>query len=118
MEYYRKLGIRPIINAASTYTKLGGSIMAPSVAQAMADAAGCFLNLAELQEAVGKRLAELTHNEAAYVSNGAAAGLALATAACVTGDDVAKKARLGTDLSGMKNEIVIHRAHRNHYAVA
>jgi L-seryl-tRNA(Ser) seleniumtransferase len=118
MEYYRRLGVRPVINAASTYTKLGGSIMAPSVARAMADAAGCFLNLTELQDAVGKRLAELTHNEAAYVSNGAAAGLALATAACVTGDDVTKMARLPTDLSGMKNEIVIHRAHRNHYDVA
>jgi uncharacterized pyridoxal phosphate-dependent enzyme len=118
MEFYRRLGVRPVINAASTYTKLGGSIMAPSVAQAMADAAGCFLNLTELQDAVGKRLAELTHNDAAYVSNGAAAGLVLATAACVTGDDVSLMARLPNDLSGMKNEIVIHRAHRNHYDVA
>jgi L-seryl-tRNA(Ser) seleniumtransferase len=118
MDIYQRLGVRPVINAASTYTKLGGSIMTPPVAQAMADAAGCFLNLTELQEAVGRRLAELTHNEAAYVSNGAAAGLALATAACVTGDDVAFMARLPNDLAGMKNEIVIHRAHRNHYDVA
>jgi L-seryl-tRNA(Ser) seleniumtransferase len=118
LDIYRRLGVRPVINAASTYTKLGGSIMAPPVAQAMADAAGCFLNLSELQDAVGRRLAELTHNEAAYVSNGAAAGLALATAACVTGDDVSLMARLPNDLVGMKNEIVIHRAHRNHYDVA
>ncbi|HEY7030671.1 MAG TPA: aminotransferase class V-fold PLP-dependent enzyme [Thermomicrobiales bacterium] len=118
MDIYQRLGVRPVINAASTYTMLGGSIMAPPVAQAMADAAGCFLNLPELQAAVGRRLAELTHNEAAYVSNGAAAGLALATAACVTGDDVALMARLPNDLAGMKNEIVIHRAHRNHYDVA
>jgi uncharacterized pyridoxal phosphate-dependent enzyme len=118
VDIYRRLGVHPVINAASTYTKLGGSIMAPPVAQAMADAAGCFLNLTELQDAVGRRLAELTHNEAAYVSNGAAAGLALATAACVTGDDVALMARLPNDLDGMKNEVVIHRAHRNWYDVA
>jgi uncharacterized pyridoxal phosphate-dependent enzyme len=118
MDVYQRLGVRPVINAASTYTKLGGSIMAPHVAQAMADAAGCFLNLTELQDAVGRRLAELTHNEAAYVSNGAAAGLTLATAACVTGDDVALMARLPNDLDGMRNEVVIHRAHRNHYDVA
>ncbi|MEA2514004.1 MAG: D-glucosaminate-6-phosphate ammonia-lyase, partial [Thermomicrobiales bacterium] len=118
MEIYRRLGVRPVINAATTYTRLGGSIMAPQVAQAMADAAGCFLNLPELQEAVGRRLAELTHNEAAYVSNGAAAGLALATAACVTGEDVALMARLPNDLEEMKNEVVIHRAHRNWYDIA
>jgi L-seryl-tRNA(Ser) seleniumtransferase len=118
MEIYRRLGVRPVINAATTYTRLGGSIMAPQVPQAMADAAGCFLNLPELQEAVGRRLAELTHNEAAYVSNGAAAGLALATAACVTGEDVALMARLPNDLEGMKNEVVIHRAHRNWYDIA
>jgi L-seryl-tRNA(Ser) seleniumtransferase len=118
MDIYRRLGVRPVINAATTYTRLGGSIMAPQVAQAMADAAGCFLNLPELQEAVGRRLAELTHNEAAYVANGAAAGLALATAACVTGEDVALMARLPNDLDGMQNEVVIHRAHRNWYDIA
>jgi uncharacterized pyridoxal phosphate-dependent enzyme len=118
MDYYRRLGVRSVINAATTYTRLGGSIMAPQVAQAMADAAGCFLNLPELQEAVGRRLAELTRNEAAYVANGAAAGLALATAACVTGDDVTLMARLPNDLEGMKNEVVIHRAHRNWYDIA
>lgn len=118
MDVYQRLGVRPVINAASTYTRLGGSIMAPAVAQAMADAAGCFLNLPELQEAVGRRLAELTHNEAAYVANGAAAGLALATAACVTGEDVNLMARLPNDLDGMKDEVVVHRAHRNWYDIA
>src|SRR5215216_5519204 len=85
--FYDQLGVRPVINCATTYTRLGGSIMAPHVAQAMADAAGCFVSIPQLQEAVGRRLAELTGNEAAYVSNGAAAGLLLAAAACITGDD-------------------------------
>ena len=96
VDIYRKLGVQPVINCATTYTRLGGSIMAPHVAQAMADSAGAFVNIFELQAAVGKRLAELTHNEAAYVSNGAAAALALATASAITGDDVALMARLPT----------------------
>ena len=118
MDVYERLGIKPIINCAATYTKLGGSIMPPHVAQAMADAAGCFVDLGQLQEAIGKRLAELTYNEAAYVSNGAAAGLALAAAACITGDDVSAMMRLPTDLDGLKTEVIVHRAQRNYYDFA
>jgi L-seryl-tRNA(Ser) seleniumtransferase len=117
-EIYRSLGVRPVINCATTYTRLGGSIMEPAVAQAMADAAGVFIDLPELQIAVGRRLAELTGNESAYVSNGAAAGLTLAVAACITGDDPALMARLPNDLSGMKNEVIVHRTQRNFYDIA
>lgn len=118
MEIYEKLGVRPVINCATTYTRLGGSIMAPHVAQAMADSAGAFVNIFELQEAVGKRLAELTNNEAAYVSNGAAAALALATAGAITGNDLALMARLPNHLEGMKNQVVVHRTQRNWYDIA
>jgi len=118
VEIYEKLGIRPVINCATTYTRLGGSIMAPHVAQAMADSARAFVNIFELQEAVGKRLAELTNNEAAYVSNGAAAALALATAGAITGNDVALMARLPNHLEGMKNQVVVHRTQRNWYDIA
>ena len=117
-DIYRSLGVRPVINCATTYTRLGGSVMAPHVAQAVADAAGAFLDLTELQVAVGKRLAELTGNESAYVSNGAAAGLVLAVAACITGEDPALMARLPGDLSGMKNEVIVHRTQRNYYDIA
>ncbi|MCA9860379.1 MAG: aminotransferase class V-fold PLP-dependent enzyme, partial [Thermomicrobiales bacterium] len=117
-EIYQKLGVQPVINCATTYTRLGGSIMAPHVAQAMADSAGVFVNIFDLQEAVGKRLAELTHNEAAYVSNGAAAALTLATAAAVTGNDVALMARFPNRLDGLKNQVVVHRYQRNWYDVA
>ncbi len=118
MDIYQKLGVEPVINCATTYTRLGGSIMAPHVAQAMADSAGAFVNVFDLQAAVGKRLAELTGNEAAYVSNGAAAALALATAAAITGDDLALMARLPNDLDGMKNQVVVHRTQRNWYDIA
>lgn len=117
-DIYGQLGVRPVINCATTYTRLGGSIMAPHVARAMADASGAFVNLFDLQAAVGNRLAALTRNEAAYVSNGAAAALALATAACITGEDVSLMARLPMQTDGLKNEVVVHRSQRNWYDIA
>lgn len=118
MDVYARLGIKPIINCATTYTRLGGSLPPPAVVDAMARSARCFVDLFALQAAAGRHLAQITGNEAAYVSNGAAAGLALAAAACITGDDVAKMANLPNDLSGLKNEIVVHRVQRNWYDFA
>ena len=117
-QIYEQLGVRPLINCATTYTRLGGSIMAPHVAQAMADASNVFVNLFDLQASIGDRLAQLTHNEAVYVSNGAAAGLSLATAACITGEDVSLMARLPMETAGLKNEVVVHRSQRNWYDIA
>ena len=81
---YKSLGIRPVINANATLTKLGGSLMPAEVRQAMQDAAQSFVDMHDLQQEVGTRLAEITRNEAAFVSCGAATGLLLATAACIT----------------------------------
>lgn len=114
-DIYGRLGLTPVINCATTYTRLGGSIMAPEVARAMADAAPAFVDIHELQIAVGRRLAELTNNEAAYVSNGAAAGIAIATAAAVCGDDFALMARLPRRLEGMRDQVVVHRTQRLWY---
>jgi L-seryl-tRNA(Ser) seleniumtransferase len=111
---YRRLGVEPIVNGRSTFTVLGGSLMPPEVLDAMRQAAACFVDLTELQIAVGRRLAELTRNEAAFVSGGAAAGLFLSAAACM-----ARRTRDGilrhTELETYPREFVIHRAHRVPY---
>lgn len=117
MTIYDDLGIRRIINANATLTRLGGSLMPPEVLAAMREAAACFVDLAELQRRAGERLAALTHNEAAYISSGAAAGLALATAACVTGPNADLVTRF-PHLDGLKNEVVVHRTQRNGYDYA
>lgn len=114
MTIYTQLGVRPIINASATLTRLGGSLMPPPVLAAMAEASRHFVDLNELQQQVGARLATLTHNEAAYVCTGAAAGLTLATAACIAGKDPAAIKQL-PDLTGLKDEVIIHRVHRNGY---
>jgi D-glucosaminate-6-phosphate ammonia-lyase len=114
MGLYEDLEICPVINACATLTRLGGSRMPPEVLAAMQDAARCYVDLHELQRRVGESIAALTRNEACYVSSGAAAGLTIATAACIAGDDPIAIRQL-PDLTGLKNEVVLHRMHRNGY---
>ena len=76
-------GVRSVINASATLTVLGGSLMPPPVVKAMADAAAHFVDLPELHDRVGERLAALTRNEAACVTSGAAAAITLTVASCV-----------------------------------
>jgi len=113
-DVYKELGVRPLINAAGTYTALGGSLMPPEVVDAIAAASRQFVNLVELQAAAGKRIAEKIGCEAALVTAGAASALTMATAACVAGKDPEKIRRL-PDTVGMKNEVIIQKAHRYGY---
>jgi L-seryl-tRNA(Ser) seleniumtransferase len=112
---YERLGMRRVINADATLTRLGGSLMPSYVLDAMREAAGSFVDMYELQQVVGKRLAALTRNEAAYVSTGAAAGLVLATLAAMTGGDLPTIARLIETGEAPKDEVIIHRGHRIPY---
>jgi D-glucosaminate-6-phosphate ammonia-lyase len=111
---YESLGVRPIINAAGLQTRFGGGPLPEEVVQAMAEAAGACVPMEELEEAAGAIIAEVTGAEAGYVTAGAAAGLTLATAACLARFDVARMDRL-PDTAGMPNEVIVHRAHRNAY---
>ena len=113
-DVYERLGVRKLINAHGTLTRLGGSRMAPEVMAAMAEATRHFVDLNELLEKSGAYVAELIGVEAAYISAGAAAGLALATAACVAGADPARIHRL-PDTRGMPNRVAVHRSHRMGY---
>ena len=111
---YSRLGVRTIINAAGPSTRLSGSIMPPEVAAAMSEASRFCVDIAELQGRACERIAGITGAEAGYVTSGAAAGLLLGTAACVTGLDPDRMNRL-PDTSGMRNEVIIARSHRNFY---
>ena len=113
-DVYARLGVRTFINAVGTLTTLSGTLMAPEVAQAMERASRNFVAIHELQDKVGKRLAELTGAQAAFVTAGASAALCLASCAVTAGKDRAKMTQL-PDLTGMKSEFVIQKAHRNSY---
>ena len=114
MTGYDALGVTPVINASATLTRLGGSRMPKPVMDAMAAGTEAFVDLVELQRRAGERIATLTGNEACYICSGAAAGIAIAVAACITGSDPAKIARL-PHFEGPPAEVIIHRAHRNGY---
>jgi hypothetical protein len=111
---YLALGVRPFINCCSVRTMHGGSLMLPKVRAAIDAASRQFVNLDELMEAAGKRIAELTGAEWGIVTCGSAAAVALGTAACVAGNDPAKMLRLPfTD--GMVNRVIIPKKQRFAY---
>ncbi|MGB9609669.1 MAG: aminotransferase class V-fold PLP-dependent enzyme [Bryobacteraceae bacterium] len=109
-----ELGVRTFINAAGTYTMLTASLMPDEVLDAMREASKHYVNLNELQDAVGRRIAELLGCEAAMVTSGAAGALTVGTAACITGKDPEKIRRI-PDLTGMKSEVIIQKSHRYGY---
>ena len=114
MDIYERLGVTKRVNGAGLLTRLGGSLMAPEVLDAMREAAGSFVDMAELQTRASAIIATHTGAEAGIVTSGAAAAMTLATAACLTRLDVARMERL-PDTDGMPNELIMFRAHRTGY---
>ena len=113
-DYFRDLGVRPFINAAGTYTAMTASLMPPEVMDAMVSASRHYVMLDELHDKVGERIATLLHAEAAMVTSGAAAALTLGTAAVLTGTDRKRIVDL-PDLTGMKSDVIVQKAHRFGY---
>ena len=114
MGVYEDLGLHPVINAATTFTALGGSLMPPEVIAAMNDAAGSFVEMNELHLAAGAKIARLTRNEAAYVTPGCAAALVLALLGLRTrGNPGRLRSFPGRD--DAPYEVVMHAAHRIPY---
>jgi L-seryl-tRNA(Ser) seleniumtransferase len=111
---YEALGVKHVINATGTVTNLGGSVMPPEVVAAWADASKHFVNLLELQDKVGEKIAKLVGVEAALVTTGAAGALLLGVAAAVTRGERDRIKRL-PDTIGMKNEVILQKTHHSCY---
>ncbi|MBM3370197.1 MAG: aminotransferase class V-fold PLP-dependent enzyme [Betaproteobacteria bacterium] len=114
INFLYRLGVRRRLNAAGTLTRLGGSLMANEVLEAMCEAARFSVDMAELQSAAGRRVAELMGAEAALVTSGASAAMTLACAACLAGWEAAAMAQL-PQAEGMPNHMLMARTHRNTY---
>ena len=119
MSIYQHFGVRTIINAKGPSTRVSGGLLHPEVTAAMAEAGRQCVDMAELQAAASLVIAGITGAEAGIVTSGAAAGLLLATAACVAGLDPARMSRLPDtrwpDARGMKDEVIMVRSQRNFY---
>src|SRR5499427_6743211 len=103
---YTRLGVKTVINCRGTWTYLSGSLEFPEVRAAQVEAAQHFVNVIELQRAVGRRLSELTGAESGIVTSGAAGAMAAATAGCMAGTDDKYIWQL-PDTTGLKHEVVM-----------
>jgi L-seryl-tRNA(Ser) seleniumtransferase len=112
---FDELGVRPVVNACGVYTDLGGSRLSPAVWTAMAEVNDRFIDMVELLDRSGAVIAELLGVEAARVTPGASAAIALGVAACMTGNDPARMAQL-PDAADLPNEVILQRGHRYKYA--
>ena len=111
---YEELGVRPVINAQGNRTVIGGSSISRTIAEARDQANERYVPMEELLQKSGEYIARLVGAEAAYVTSGCCAALALSACACLAGDDPEKMAQL-PDTSGMANEIIVLQAQRYSY---
>src|SRR5690606_5542845 len=105
-------------NASATLTKLGGSRMPGEVLKAMNAAAGSFIDLPLFQTRVGDRIAELTRNEAAFVSSGAAGGIVLAVATLMAAPNEPDPMAYPMLKGITRNEAIVFTSQRNGYDFA
>jgi uncharacterized pyridoxal phosphate-dependent enzyme len=103
---YTRLGVKTVINCRGTWTYLSGSLEFPEVRQAQLEASEYFVNMLDLQRAVGRRLAELTGAESGIITSGSAGAMAAATAACMAGSDDKYIGQL-PDTTGLKHEVIM-----------
>ncbi|HTC41018.1 MAG TPA: aminotransferase class V-fold PLP-dependent enzyme [Candidatus Acidoferrales bacterium] len=115
VDYYEKLGVSTFINAAGTYTVLTASIMPAEVQAAIAIASKRPVHLLELQDAAGEYLAKRLKCGGALVTSGAAGALTVGTAACITLGNKPAIESIPTDMAGLKNEVIVQKAHRYDY---
>lgn len=111
---YQSIGVRPVINSRGTFTIITGSQTLPEVKKAMDEASRHFVQMDELMDSVGKRLAEITQAPWGIVTNGCCAALTHFTAACIAGFNPERMQQL-PDLTGLKSEVIIPSYSRNQY---
>lgn len=81
---FQLLGLRSNINCCGSRTIHGGSRMPPEVVQAMVAAAQRFVNVPQLFEAAGRRIAELMGAPAALITSGGSGALFVGAAGAAT----------------------------------
>lgn len=112
---FDQMGVRSIVNAYGPATILGGSVLDPRVTTAMERISHVFVDMDELMEKSGEQISEILGVESAMITSGAASGLALSAAACMTGMDEYKIQRLPDTSEFEKNEVVVQDGQRNTY---
>lgn len=116
-DVFQELGIRTFINAAGTYTALSASVMHEDVLETIRFSSQKFATIEEVQDAAGKKIAELCHAEAAMVTAGCWSALVLGTAGVLTGTDPKNVAML-PNVEQLKSEVLVQKSHNHGYSHA
>jgi L-seryl-tRNA(Ser) seleniumtransferase len=114
-DYYEKLGVSTIINAAGTYTTLTAACMPPVVLAAVQKAALHPVRLHDLQTKAGEYVAKRLRCEGAVITSGASGAISLATAACMQHANNIRFLDMPQAIDGKKNQVIVQRAHRYGY---
>src|SRR5580692_856088 len=114
-DYYAKLSVTPIINAAGTYTTLTAACMPPEVLAAVQKAALHPVRLRDLQQKAGEYIARRLKCEGAVVTSGASGAISLAAAACLQYANNIDILDMPQAIDGKKNQVIVQRAHRYEY---
>ena len=114
-DYYDKLGVPTIINAAGTYTTLTAACMPPVVLAAVQKAALHPVRLHDLQTKSGEYIAGRLKCEGAVVTSGASGAITLATAACLQSANNMSPMAMPQAIDGLKNQVIVQKAHRYEY---
>ncbi len=115
--FFKELGLRTFINAAGTYTSMTGSLMPKEVTDAIDYAATEYVEIDELQDKVGERIAQLLECEYATVSSGAFGAMSIGMGGAICGMDIEKVSQL-PDTKGLKNEVIVQEGHNIGYTQA
>lgn len=111
---YERLDIPTVVNAAGHLTRLGGTRIREEAVEAMKNASQSFARISDLQSRASELISEVTGSEAGYITCSASSGLTLGTAACIAGDDLSVMDSL-PDTTGISDELLMAKAHRNIY---
>ncbi|TBY13409.1 aminotransferase class V-fold PLP-dependent enzyme [Rhizobium laguerreae] len=104
------LGLRPVINVSGTMTSLGASIVGPEAISAMASILPHFVEINDLQRKASAVIARLTGGEAGFVTASCSAGISLAVAGAITGNNLLAIEKL-PDVVPEKNEVLVQMGH-------
>ena len=116
-DYFKELGLRTFINAAGTYTSMTGCLMPKEVSDAIVYGTSDYVNLDDLQDKVGERIAELLECEYATVTSGCFGAMSIAMAGVLCGNDASKVKQL-PNTEGWANEVIIQKGHQIGYSQA
>jgi uncharacterized pyridoxal phosphate-dependent enzyme len=112
------LGLRRVINMAGAMTNLGSSTIEPEVTMAMVAASSTWVDMEELGALAGQKVAAATGAEAGYVTGCAAAGIAIAVAACLTRGDPRLVELVPQLPKDVVRRVVLQKAHAVHFGAS